>query len=298
MLSISRRTETGRPRRSRGALALSLALNAVAIGVFFQALTEGYRWSDLLDRRAAREAPAERIAYVQVPRATSAVPQRGRSGGDGRPVTRTPTARPAPIPAAPTTVPDAIPAPAPAAEPVDQGGSGAVVGSGGATAGIEPTYGDARLWGRPGLPVAAPKTAKQRLDSVIADRFGAARDSVLAASQLASADARRRGDWTKSGAGGKWGVDTQNIYLGKVKIPNAILALLSENIQRSLRGNPIQQENDRRLASIRADLMMHAEREQNEDLFRNAVKEIRARKDRERAARMADQKGTVAEPER
>ena len=55
---------------------------------------------------------------------------------------------------------------------------------------------------------------------------------------------------------------------------------------------------DRRLAAVRADLMQHANREQNEDMFRNAVKEIRARKDRERAARLAEQKGQTADPDR
>jgi hypothetical protein len=141
----------------------------------------------------------------------------------------------------------------------------------------------------------APGRAKERIDSVIADLFGGVRDSMIA-EQEARAGQRKPGDWTVNGPGGKWGIDQSSIHLGKIAIPNAILALLSADLQKNLRGNPIQYQNDRRLAAIRADLLQHAEREQNEDMFHNAVKEIRARKDRERAARLSEQKAQAADP--
>jgi ATP phosphoribosyltransferase regulatory subunit HisZ len=99
------------------------------------------------------------------------------------------------------------------------------------------------------------------------------------------------------GPGGTWGMDQQNIHLGKVKIPNAVLALLSGNLQKNLRGNPTELANERRLSDIRADLLQHANREMSEDEFKQAVKAIRQRKDRERAARRLarqDQPGTPA----
>src|SRR5207237_9115008 len=104
MLSISRRGGTTEgPRRSRGALALSLGVNAVVIVLFFRAVSEGHQWSDLWQLGASREVPAERIGFVQLPKATGA-PVVGRSGGDARPVSAKPR-KATPAAAAPTTVP-------------------------------------------------------------------------------------------------------------------------------------------------------------------------------------------------
>jgi hypothetical protein len=126
--------------------------------------------------------------------------------------------------------------------------------------------------------------------------FTGVRDSMIAAN-AAAAGQRKPGDWTLKGPGGKWGMDQSAIRLGKISIPNAVLALLSENLQKNLRGNPIQMAEDRRLASIRADLLQHAQREMNEDAFRQAVKDIRARKERERAIRAGGEaKPVVADP--
>jgi hypothetical protein len=263
-------------------------VNALIVLVFFQALTQGFRWSGLLRPERAEEVHAERIGFVRVspPADPSAVRTAGRSGGDGRPVRRTQQPA-APAPAAPTEVPSEIPPPSAApAEPA--GGSGDVVGAGGATEGIRPNYTDSRLWTRPGSGPTAPKTPKERIDSVIADRFGPVRDSIARA-QAYAAGQRGPGDWTVKGPGGKWGMDQGSIHLGKVKIPNAVLALLSEQFQESLRGNPIEMDRERRLAAIRSDLMQHAQREMSEDEFRTAVRRIRERKDKERAAKAAQQ---------
>ncbi len=98
------------------------------------------------------------------------------------------------------------------------------------------------------------------------------------------------------GPGGKWGMDQSSIHLGKVKVPNAVLALLSESFQRNLRGNPTEINRERSLATIRQEILSRAEREMNEDDFQRAVKAVRARKDRERAARRAARDpGIVAE---
>ena len=299
MLSISRRTgKADGPRRSKGAFAASVAINALLGAAFLSGIAEGLRWTDLLNR-GTQPVTAERIGFVQLPKATGA-PVAGKSGGDGRPVAPRPTPTPAPV--APSAVPDEVPPPDTKAAPTPpSGGSGPVVGTGGATQGIQPTYSDSRLWAPSSAekaPLMSPRAAKERIDSVLADALGGARDSMLA-EQQALAAARKPGDWTVNGPGGKWGMDQKSIHLGKIAIPNAILALLSSNIQEQLRGNPIQMSEDRRLNAVRADLMMHAQREQNEDMFRNAVKEIRARKDREREARLAEQKGTaVADPDK
>lgn len=287
MLSITRGTDRppaeGR-RRSRGALAASIAINAAVIAAFFQAVLAGYRWSELFTPAGATRPQAERVAFVQLPKAAAGPAAVERSGGDGRPVSKK---RAVPLPPAPREVPTSV-APSNPAAPVptpDAGGTGPVVGSGGALEGLRPSYTDSRIWAPAGRP-ASPRTAEQQLDSVIADVFTGVRDSMVAA-RLAEAGQRKPGDWTVKGPGGKWGMDQSAIRLGKVSIPNAILALLSENLQKNLRGNPIQAAEDNRLAAVRADLLQHAQREMNEDAFRQAVKDIRKRRDRERAARLA-----------
>lgn len=288
MLSITRgkdRPTTEGRRRSRGPLVVSIAINAAVIVAFFQAVLSGYTWSELFSPSASKSIPAERIGFVQLPKAEGPA-VRGRSGGDGRPVSNKP--RPvAPAPVAPREVPSTIAPPNPSAAPVDGGGSGPVVGSGGALEGIRPSYSDSRLWAPAGRPVTAPRSAQEQIDSLVADVFTGVRDSMIA-ERMAEAGQRKPGDWTLKGPGGKWGMDQSAIRLGKVSIPNAVLALLSENLQKNLRGNPIQGAEDRRLAAVRADLLQHAQREMNEDAFRQAVKDIRKRKDRERAAQQSN----------
>jgi hypothetical protein len=270
-------------RRSGAPLAVSLAVNGVVLALFFRAATLGVDWSDMWRPDRSAEVRPERIGFVQLP------PPRRRSPAatvETAARVRPPRAAgPRPPVVAPTTVPSALPpGDAPAGEAT--GGSGDIVGGGGATEGIRPSYADPRLWTRPGAVATAPRTAKERVDSVIADRLTPVRDSMLAAQALADGQ-RKPGDWTMNGPGGTWGMDQKNIHLGKVKIPNAVLALLSGNLQKNLRGNPTELANDRRLSDIRADLLQHANREMSEDEFKQAVKAIRQRKDRERAARRA-----------
>jgi hypothetical protein len=97
------------------------------------------------------------------------------------------------------------------------------------------------------------------------------------------------------GAGGTWGMDPQSIHLGKIKVPTALLGLLTTNLQKGLRSNPNELANERRLAQARREIMDHSQREMAEDDFRGAVKAIRARKDRERAERLAERR-RAAEP--
>jgi hypothetical protein len=76
-------------------------------------------------------------------------------------------------------------------------------------------------------------------------------------------------------------------------VPTALLGLLTSNMQKGLRSNPNELANDRRLAQARQEIMDHAARGMAEDDFRGAVKAIRARKDRERAERLAERRRAV-----
>lgn len=273
-----------RRKRPSAALLASIVVNTFLIGAFFEALTRGYTWANLIERRPAASV-RERIAFVQAPRAQGPSTP-GRSGGDGRPLSATPT-RSRPI-IAPRAVPSVLPPITRSAVP-EAGGTGSVVGDGGAGQGIQPEYRDPSLWTRPGTLATAPKTVKERVDSVLTQTFGAARDSILAAQEMA-AGKRKPGDWTFKGPGGTWGMDDHSIHLGKIAVPNAVLALLSSKFQQNLRGNPVAAVEARRLGDIRRDILDHAQRSMNEDDFRSAVKEIRARKDRERNERLAERR--------
>ncbi len=287
MLSIQRGTGSpaDAPRRTRPSAALlaSVGVNAFFIAAFFAALTRRYIWTD--DGRRATPPVQERIAFVQAPRAQGPSVA-GRSGGDGRPLSAAPT-RSRPI-VAPRTVPSVLP-PITRGSAADAGGTRPVVGAGGAGQGITPEYRDPALWTRPGTLAIKPKTAKERVDSVLTQTFGAARDSILAAQEM-EAGKRKPGDWTFKGPGGTWGMDDHSIHLGKIAVPNAVLALLSSKFQQNLRGNPVANVEARRLGDIRRDILDHAQRSMAEDDFRGAVKEIRARKDRERNERLAERR--------
>ena len=290
MLSLKRGTGSSsdvtgaRRTRARGALLASLGVNAFVIGAFFEALTLGYHWRET-NRRSASPVE-EHIAFVQAPHAQGPSTP-GRSGGDGRPLSATPT-KSHPL-VAPRAVPSVLPPITRGSVTDVTGGTGAVVGKGGEGQGIQPEYRDPALWTRPGTLATAPKTAKQRVDSVLTQTFGAARDSILAAQEMA-AGKRKPGDWTFKGPGGTWGMDDHSIHLGKIAVPNAVLALLSSKFQQNLRGNPVAAVEARRLGNIRQDIMDHAQRSIAEDDFRGAVKEIRARKDRERNERLAERR--------
>jgi len=134
------------------------------------------------------------------------------------------------------------------------------------------------VWEPPGTIVRAPPTVKQTLDSLIAEGIAPYNDSVAAAAQR-----RDPTDWTVEKGGYKWGIDRSAIRLGPVSIPTALLAMLPLNIT----GNPTTIQRDRAFASMNRDITWHAQQAINEADFMKAVRSIRVRKERERAAALA-----------
>jgi hypothetical protein len=124
-----------------------------------------------------------------------------------------------------------------------------------------------------------PKTHGQRVDSTVRALVFAYNDSVAKAAALAG---RKPGDWTFERDGKKWGMDGNNIYLGKFAIPSAVLAALPLHIQ----GNPGETIADRLVTTRRGDLLEHAESQYHDIEFKSAVKRIRERKDRERREKL------------
>ena len=256
-------------RRSSAPFFVSLAAHVVIVAV----LVLTWRVYLPVPRLFGEEDEvSERVQYVDladIPRGE--VNRSGVAGGDGR--TETPN-DPIPRIAAPAAVPATLP-PIVAAPPAPQPGSGPLIGGGGPTRGVQPSYVDGRVWPGPAPLATAPRTWAERLDSSLVSRIGAANDSAAA---YAAAGGREPGDWTFERGGQTWGIDQKYIRLGPVKIPTAVLGALPLNVQQ----NPVVAERERALAYMREDIQYHAQRAMNEDEFRKAVQRIRERKDRER----------------
>lgn len=263
--------------RSRAALVVSLAVH---VGVVVALLNVVFRYDigSLGVAERAHSASPEQLRYVRV------VPEPSAGG----PATAT---RPAPGPTAtrrlqsPTRVPVGIQQPSSAAAVAAPGVEDRAGAAGRGidvtpATGVQPAYTDPRLWPQPGPFTPLPKTTAERTDSAVKAAFGIFVDSMRTAEANRG---RAPGDWTiKDKNGGKWGWDEKGIRLGRVTIPQAVLSLLPLNVQ----ANPTFNDpvTVREGAFRRGDILYHANRAASEDEFRRAVKRIRERKDRERAA--------------
>lgn len=253
-----------------GALVLSVGVHAVVAIALMRMLIVSMD----LSSPAKRPAIAERVGYVTLGRPGTKAVTPGKSGGDGRPV----QSREIRV-VAPEVVPEGIPAPkATVTTPEAEGGTGPLVGTGGPARGVRPSYSDPRLWGPPQKIVAPTPTVAETIDGLIAEGIRPYNDSVARA-----AERRDPTDWTVEKGGYKWGIDKRAIRLGPVSIPTALLALLPLNLQ----GNPMTMDRDRAYAAMRRDINWHAQQGINEADFAKAVRSIRERKERERAAALA-----------
>jgi hypothetical protein len=226
---------------------------------------------DVSSTRKRLTVPEQRVGFVRIGGVKTPIP--GKNGGDGKPLT------PREIHVvAPVAVPTVIPVPTGPVTKATEEGTGPLVGTGGPTRGVRPQYSDPRVWEPPGGVVVAPQTLKQTLDSLIAEGIAPYNDSVAAAAQR-----RDPTDWTIEKGGYKWGIDRKAIRLGPVSIPTALLAMLPLNIT----GNPTTIQRDRAYAAMNADINWHARQAINEAEFMKAVRSIRERKERERAAALS-----------
>jgi hypothetical protein len=259
-------------RRLSPSFLVSLGVHVVvAIALMQMLILNGEDWSK---PKTATERDEEHVGFVRLPQPGVKTPTPGRSGGDGRPEKSREIRVVAP-PAIPTT----LPAPSgPVVKTPDDEGVGPLVGTGGPKRGIQPQYSDPRVWEPPGKIVAPPKTVAQTIDSIIGVAIAPYNDSVAAAAQR-----RDPTDWTVEKGGYKWGIDKRAIRLGPVSIPTALLAMLPLNIT----GNPATMERERSYAAMNRDINWHAQQAINEADFMKAVRSIRERKERERAAALA-----------
>jgi hypothetical protein len=182
-------------------------------------------------------------------------------------------------------MPSAVPTPSTEGRPAQPSGGAGGEGTGGngLRQGVSPSFEDPRVWLPPGQVQGTPKSPSERLDSALVSALRTHQDSLNA---LAEARGRDPGDWTFEKGGKKWGMDRNKIYIGDHSIPTAILALLPLNSG----SNPIKNREERALNAQRVEIMEQAQRAMNEEEFREAVKRIRERKEREHQAELARKK--------
>lgn len=218
------------------------------------------------------DIPAARIGAVNIPPPPPAAPPR----------------RAAPLVVPPPDVPDAPgtvlvtgeespPAPAGAAGGVPGGVPG---GRSAGVLGIGPLAGDQRVWVRPmylpdggGRPIQMDSAIRGRMlvMATIADSLARLDSMGINSNPYAPAT------WTFNAGGQTYGMDSQWFYLGPIKIPTALLALVPFP-----QGNIDQARQNQQLMRMRADLLRAAARSEAEEDFRRAVNQIRERRDRER----------------
>jgi hypothetical protein len=264
-------TDGTRKKRLSPAFLVSVGVHVVVAIAFMRMLILNGEFSSASKKQSQ---PEQRVGFVRLA-SPGAKPNPGKVGGDGR------AEQPREIHLSPVrAIPTVIPSPLPMAnvKPPEEGGTGPLVGGGGPVRGVRPSYSDGRLWTPPSPIVAPPKTVAQTIDSLIADGIAPYNDSVAAA-----AHKRDPTDWTIQKGGYKWGMDRHAIRLGPVSIPTALLAMLPLNLQ----GNPNTIQRDRAFAAMNQDITWHAQQAINDADFMKAVRSIRERKERERAAALA-----------
>jgi hypothetical protein len=145
---------------------------------------------------------------------------------------------------------------------------------------IGPGLAQGRLWVRP-LPLP-PRELAQRLTKTRAELVDSAVTAIVQQylDSIASDPASRNQglpSWTTEIAGKKFGLDSKNIYVAGLKIPAAVLALLPIPA-----GNIDQNRAYNHLMDVRADLIYAARRAETMEEFKQVIKEIRQRKEKER----------------
>lgn len=265
----------------KGSIAFSIAAHIVAIALI-ASITFRYPLGAFFSRD--KLAPTERIQFVRVQ------PAPAQSLGTEPTDKVRPKKAAAPVPlVAPVATPTELPPVPAAASPGSPTGTGTGAGGvpGGVAASLEPALPDARIELKPNT-LRLPLTMAERNDSAVKAIFMDFRQAEIAAEESKGRSPR---DWTIEHDGQKYGLDSQYIYLGRFKLPSAILAALPFKTGGVDGAAMIRARN---ADWIRDDIYSHSQGI-SEDDFRAAVKRIRERKDKERQEQ-DDEKKAPAKP--
>lgn len=277
-------------RSTAKTLLAAVAVHVVVIAALVRLVSLGHGLHDWFGLAPMSEAVQERVVYVE-PRALEPKP----AETPPKPVAQ----KTVPTRVAPAVPTASTPAPAAASIPIDPalvaaGRGGDSSGTGGkprnlgidpALIGLAPVNADPRIWqpGSGGITVA--RTGQQLIDSVIGWAIASAADSLDSIARIYDTN-REPADWTKRMKNGeKWGWDKTGLRLGKYTVPNVLLALLPASVQRGMSSNPVEASRTRGLLLARDDINRFSAQSSGEGDFRKALKEVRARKNREYEAR-------------
>jgi hypothetical protein len=148
---------------------------------------------------------------------------------------------------------------------------------------IKPSFGSGMVWVQP-LPMTprelaallTGKSERQLSDSTV---FAITQHFIEA---VAAAEAERQAsgkpDWTTTIGGQPVGLDERWIYLGPIKLPSALLALLPINTM----VNPTELAAARKRNSMREDILTAGRRAANLNDLKKAVRALREEKERDR----------------
>lgn len=143
---------------------------------------------------------------------------------------------------------------------------------------IGPAFGDGELWVEPDLGPAVEEEEWGAEETSLALAVAAMladviEDSLAARGEIPSLIATIGGQ--------KWGIDSQYIHLGPIKIPMFLAGLLGFT-QLPQMGNYELAQQQAWLADVRNQILTQAQRMEQMDAFQRAVKALEARKRRER----------------
>ncbi len=273
------------PRPHPGWLVASIAAHALALVLLLVISGRGTPMTSVSYIVLGGRPSAPTVAY-DMPYVSGGGGSSGRAGGTGT----APAPRRAPPTDAPgiarvtpgeAVVPGVGGPDTTAAVPQQAGG----LGEGPGRRVLRPSLGDGSIWVRPWDAIAAAiagagdtvpvdaATHAARIDSAITARIMAFLDT-LPPDSMATPTPK---PWVTEINGQKWGVDGSWIYLGNLKLPTMILALLPLP-----QGNYEQAQRNSELQRVRLDILQAARRAQSAADFKKYVEETRKRRDAER----------------
>ncbi len=238
---------------------ISLTVNERGDSVPFPALAE-----------LARPQPFE---VIEIPVYLNFLPAGGSASAAAQPAAGVPALA---GPAVPGAAADGLPAPVIG----DTIGDISPLGFGRTVAqALQPAFGTGTLWIHP-IEVGSARQDVIRalgelanLDSLMAERIIAYLDTVPPDSFAVAG----LPNWTTEIDGQTWGMDGSWIYLGPLKIPTALLALIPQ-----VGGDFDRSQAAASLQRMREDIIGAARRAENMEQFRDYVNQTRQRRDEER----------------
>ncbi|MBC7844303.1 MAG: hypothetical protein H7099_18475 [Gemmatimonadaceae bacterium] len=261
-------------KRSPGAIAGSVVLHVLLAAVMLRVVVGSNGIAEWLIGPQGT-ITKEKIQMVAVQ------PSGGNADAGGAPVNATvkaSTPRTTSVFTAPTSIPTAAPDASGGRGGSGGGtGSGYGSGSGAGVKGVVPGY-DPRLYPGAAEPARIARTPKERLDSVITERFAEYSDSV-SRNPRSNVSEDGKADLTFTRGGKKYGWTQRGIVLGNITLPAPLLALLPLN---RIGGNPSALLRAENPWQMRTQIQAGAQVALNAETFNERVKRIRERRDRER----------------